>query len=1039
MGTSIQEHPFGGFSDAERRQITVVYVDMVGSSRLAAQLDPEDFGELIVRYRAAAAAAIDAHGGFVARYLGDGILAYWGYPRAHEDDPRRAVSAGLAVVAAMKAFNEARDGAAPVHVRVGIDSGIVVVGQLGQMAAGSAADIVGEAPNTAARVQSLATPDSVLITETVSRLVDGQFDLEPMPGLTPDGTGGEIQLYRVHGQRLVGRRSRPARPARIFGREFEQRMLEECWRSAASGQGQTVLLTGEAGIGKTTLADHLQRTALASGGLCLRTACAPETVHAPLLPIRDLLRQSLGLGQGDEVGTARGELSLRSRLDGDSAADLLLPLLDPTASEDALTALTASERKRLTFAAAVDRLTRMATDTPTAIVIDDLHWADTSSLELLDALMARVAVTRLCLLLTWRTGVETAWIDRADVSRLPVPRLRNQAVEALVAELLSDELDPETRQAIVAKAEGNPLFAEELVQLAGEARRRGGSAAILALPSSLNDSLVARLDGLGELKPLAQVAAVIGREFDDRVLARVLDLPPAEIETQLARLVASGLVVDWGGGLRTSHGFKHALVRDAAYNSLLKARRRVLHARTASVLVNDFPQSAEAQPELVAHHYEEAGEIASAITWWMRAGDRASRHSATTDAIRVLERGKALFARLPPGDHAVLKASLLNLLGGQYVASRGNAAAPVVESFAEAAALLEATEGDHAGPLFTALWGLHTHAMVRAELPRAIDIGMRMLALAERSDDPDRVLQAHRVQGLARLLTGAHEAAARHYAEVLARYGAERHAHHRYLYGSDPAAVVFAQRGWSEWICGHVATSERSAADGCAYARAAVHPHSLVHAVGVDAWRLLTGREYRRAAAAAEEARHEADRHGFPYWLAWCDIVAAAAERPRDPAHAAAALASAIARYRLTGARQQVPYALALQAECLVDADRPDEALPLLDEASALVEETGVRLYEAEILRLRACVRHRLGDTATADDDLAHAIDIARAQGARTFLLRSFVTGLGWRPTDENTRRSLADVLAGLHAEPDTPDLREARRLAGGGDHSSAQ
>jgi tetratricopeptide (TPR) repeat protein len=496
---------------------------------------------------------------------------------------------------------------------------------------------------------------------------------------------------------------------------------------------------------------------------------------------------------------------------------------------------------------------------------------------------------------------------------------------------------------------------------------------------------------------------------------------------KLESLIASGVVVDLGGGLEASHGFKHALVRDAAYNSLLKARRRTMHAKIAKVLTDTFPQIAEAHPELVAQHYEEATLLGEAITWWTKAGEQAGRQSTTVDSIRLLERALALLTRLQ--DQSVRKAEVLNLLGVQYIAAYGYASQLVERAFREAVEILETCYSP--AHLFSALWGLHVHAMVRADVPRAIEIGVRMLGLAETEGDPHKILQVHRLQGLARLLMGAHSQAAHHYVQVIKQYDPLAHRSHRFQYGGDPAALALAQLAWSEWISGRIALSERHVLEAVAHARQIEHAHSVVYAIGVNALRLLTARRFAHSAEAATEAHYLAEKNGFPYWIAWCDIILAALERLSDPDRGRTLLAAAIRRYEQTGARQLIPYAHALEAECWLDLDRPVEAKLILDAALALVEDTGVRLYQAELLRLRACAAYRLGES-NGDAFLGTSLELARKQVARSFELRSLVTGLE-KATAEQTRmaarNSLMKLLVEMADEQETIDIRAARRL----------
>jgi predicted ATPase/class 3 adenylate cyclase len=1015
--------------DAERRQVTVMFVDLVGSSRLAELLDPEDFGELIVAYRRAASAIIEARNGFVARYLGDGILAYWGYPKAREHNTGRAVSAGLEIISAVEKLNRnLRITDISLCVRIGIDLGIVIVGNLGGSAAAGNADIVGDAPNTASRLQQLADPNTVLITETVRQFVEWQFEFVPCD-VELKGSSMSTRVYRVLAERPPSQRTRSNH---IYDREVEQGILDQRWGDVTVGNGRAILITGEPGIGKTVLVDHLRRTVTASGGMCLYSNCFVEGTSSPLFPIRALLQQAVGIALLDDIATLRQRIEAvvqRDGLDRGAVSEILLPLLDPSHPE--IIEIYDGERKPRTVAFICNWLQTIAQRVPLSIIIEDIHWADSTSLEFLEMIMAEVSTIRVCFVLTRRTGFQTTLVNSPNLIQIDVMRLKDEAIEALVAEIAGDDqVAADVKHAIAARAEGNPLFGVELARLAISALADGRSADALALPASLNDSLVARLDDLGEVKPIAQVAAVLGREFDEQVLARVLDLPRAVLTHKLEALIAAGVIVDLGGGLQASHAFKHVLIREAAYSGLLRARRRLTHAKIARVLTSDFSQIAELHPELVAQHLEEADIFSDAIIWWVKAGEQASRQSTTVDSIRLFERARALFANLPDENKSLPRAELSNLLGVQYIAAHGYASPLASSSFSEAVSILESYGNPPSTPLFVALWGLHVHAMVRADMPRAIEIGVRMLNLAEKEGDPEKVLQANRLQGLSQLLTGAHREATYHYSEVLRRYNSAASESQRFRYGGDPGVLALIQLAWSEWIGGRILLSERHAAEAIGHARRIAHAHSLVYAIAVDSLRLLTGRDFISSKETAIEARTLAEKHGFRYWIAWSDIVLAGLERQADPDRAYDLLTKAIGRYQSTGARQLVPYALALEAECLLDLDRPRDAGSILDSALALVEDTGVRLYQAEILRLRACTAHRLGES-NEETYLRASIQVARAQCAESFVLRSLLSAFEIEKNDQTreiARNALADLLLKMTDVKETADLRAARK-----------
>ncbi|WP_439576607.1 ATP-binding protein [Elioraea sp.] len=999
--------------EAERRQVTVAFIDMVGSSRLAAMLDPEDMSELIVAYRRAAGAAIEAHGGYIARFLGDGILAYWGFPRAREDDTARAVSGCLAVLDAMDALNAA--GLAQgqrISVRIGIEAGIVVVGRLGAHDPRAEADIVGDAPNLAARLQGRAEPDSIVTTAAVQALAAHRFAFVPAGEMEAPGHTTRVTLYRIAGPILGVGRARPLRADRLYGREHEQTLLDQRWRDASAGKGAALALVGEPGIGKSALIGHLRRTVAAMGGLWHAAFCQPEGATNPLLPVRDLVRAVLGAADP----AARLEALTRDGGIEDEAAALLRPLIDPHAPLPALPGIGAAERLRRVALAVLSLVRAAGARRPVTIAIEDAHWADDTSRAVIAALAEEARRLPVLLVLTARSqGFEPPPSLGRD-GMIALAPLRAGAIEGLVANLDPDgALDAAARGLIAERAEGNPLFAEELVQLWREAKARGGGAEILSRASSLNDSLLARLDALGEARPVAQVAAVIGREFAVPLLARVLELDAATVAEAVEALVAAGLVHETAAAGAT-HSFHHALVRDAAYHSLLRARRRAVHARVAGLLLAEFRPLVEARPELPAQHLEAAGEIDEAITWWTRAGDRAATQSANADALRLLCHAEGLVRRLPGGPQSLRRAELLIRIGGQELAVKGNAAPELEAAYAEAVAILEAVgEADHPS-MFAALWGLNTYSMVRGEIPRALALGQRMLGIAR---DEDRLIQVHRVLGLAHLLRGEHTEADRHYTEVLTRYDAARHEHHRFAYGSDPAGVVLSHLAWSQMIGGHLAASDSHAVEAEAHARRIAHPHTLAHVLAVDGLRRLIARDRVSAAERAEEVLRISAQHGFPYWSAWCAVIAAGAIEAA-PSERAERIETAVAAYRATGALQLVPYALGLAAEARLDEGRPHAALGLLEEAGKIAAATGVALYSPEIARLALVARRAAGLPL---EEPAEAIaDRAAARGAGLWALRALTEAAR---EDQGVAARLGAMLARLIAEGADPALRD--------------
>ncbi|MBV1704093.1 MAG: AAA family ATPase, partial [Hyphomicrobiales bacterium] len=743
----------------ERRQITVAFCDIVGSSALAGALDPEDFSGVIVRYRRAVAAEIEAHGGFVSRYVGDGVLAYWGFPRAHEHDPLRAIAAALAVVRRYPELG----GPDGVRVRFGIETGVVVVGGFGAEAT-QGADIVGEAPNVAAHLQVQGGPGEILVTDTVRRLAQRDYTFEPLGPRRIKASGTPVEIFKVIGRAPFLKRLE-VDGSRLFGRESEVAALEEAWRQAAAGDGGAVVIAGEPGIGKSALVAHLRRAALAEGAWWLDAECQEEGAETPLLPIRELVMRAVGLDPLDPSEARLERLgdnfqALGMDRTGAPALSALLGIASPPLRGGDET----FEQRRLGYRRLEEWLEAIARHGHLVAVVENVHWADEVTKRVLAASMAKISRRGILLVVTTRGRADDAWLDGPRIGLLRVGRLPERAIERIVDALDGGHaLDRGARRLIVAKSEGIPLFAVELAKLALGA----GGPALLERPSTLNDSLASRLDALGPLRPIAQAAAVIGDYFDARVLASTLSISPEEIGAKLAAIAAMGIVETHDDRMRDGHSFSHALLREAALNSLLRSRRRDLHGRVARVLVAEFPQKAEARPDVVAQHFAEGGDAAEAGAWWRRAGDRAARQFAPEEAIAFYGRALGALAASPEGEASRrLERSVRLRLAAQFGALRGQGSPAAIEQLSLAAATARPGEPDDDDDLFLVHVTLHWAQLQAGRPDEAAEAVRRLLALA--GEDAERRAVALRARGLCELMSGGLAPAAAAYSAAAA-------------------------------------------------------------------------------------------------------------------------------------------------------------------------------------------------------------------------------------------------------------------------------
>jgi len=643
-------------SPAERRQLTVMFCDLVGSTALSSQLDPEELHELTREYQTVCAEVISRYAGYVAQYLGDGLLVYFGYPTAQEDDAQRAVSAGLEIISAVAGLRK------PLQVRVAIHTGLAVVGPLGDGTDPEAIAIAGETPNVAARIQSIADPGTVVISAATYRLIEGFFVCRSLGTTTLKGIPAPIELYsalKASGIQSRFERAVAAGLTPFVSREAEIATLQHRWDQSREGAGQVVLVSGEGGVGKSRLVRVLrERTTGDVAEFALR--CSSYYQNSTLYPLINLLQRAFRFRPEDDPTAKLEKLEGALKQFGFSLPEfvpLFAALLSlPPGDLYPPAVMTPQRLKQKTLEAAVTWFTKIADQRPTRIFVEDVHWADPSTLELLGLLVEQVPRTRLLLVLVFRSDFSPPWRSQPHVSSISLRRLSTAATESMIESIAGKRFPRDLTGEIVAKTDGVPLFVEELTRMvleSGMLREREdhyeltGSLPSLAIPSTLYDSLMARLDRLGSAKEVAQLAATLGKEFSYELLRAISPLDETRLTGALNRLVDAELFAQHSAPPHTYYSFRHALIRDAAYESLLRSKRRQYHRKVAEVLLEDFPDTVEAQPEVLATHYTEAGLIDQALPFWQRAGQRALERSANQEAIRHLNRGLELLGVLP--------------------------------------------------------------------------------------------------------------------------------------------------------------------------------------------------------------------------------------------------------------------------------------------------------------------------------------------------------------------------------------------------------
>jgi class 3 adenylate cyclase/predicted ATPase len=1041
--------PDGIGSGAERRQLTVMLCDLVGPTEFSATLDPEVIGEFMLTYHRRCTDVLAHWGGHVAKLMGGGVLAYFGWPRAHEDDAERAVRAALALVAAVRGLTTPAGD--KLAVRVGIATGIVVVGDLVRDGAAQEEIVVGETPNLAARLRDLAPSGAVVVAPSTRRLVGGLFELTDLGPIWLKGFAEPVSAFRVEGEgRAEGRFEalRGGRLTPLVGREPELAILLKRWALAKEGAGQVVLVSGEPGIGKSRLIRALREELSAEPHVALSQSCSRHRANSSFYPIITHLERSAGFAADDvpEVRLAKLETLLSQATDRlDEAVPLVGALLGiPTAERYPGLSLSPQRQKQRTLEVLSEQLVGLARDRPVLVLCKDVHWIDPSTLELLDRLVERVRSLPVLVVITYRPEFNPPWTGHPHVSALSLNRLGRRESAAIVRHITAGKALPAgVLEQIVSSTDGVPLFVEELTKMvleaglltdAGDRYDLVGPLPALAIPATLRDSLTARLDHLAPIKEVAQIGAVIGRDFSHELLAAASSLSSDQLTHALEQLVSSELVFRRGIHPAVTYSFKHALIQDAAYQSLLRSRRQQLHARIARVLEERFPETAESQPEFLAYHCTQAGLAEKAVGYLYEAGHRALGRSAMVEAVAHLTQALDLLTDLGDSSwHAQWEVKLRAALGRALAAAHGTGAPETGQNFARALELCDQT-GDRS-LLLPTLYGLIRYHFSRAELTPALELAERALGAARRGDDGATRLAAHFAFGWVSLPLGLLDAARTHLEEALAVSGRTGHESLRSAYGVDLRVMSLVYLSWTLFILGYIDQAQKLSRQALAEAKSSAHPLTLC--VAFDRATAVADfcREITTATAQVDEMLALGREQGFLVYVAKGDFLRGRmlVEQGR-PAEGIAPMGAALATLEANRDEDFVPLYLVQLATAHARAGQAAEGLSLVRRGLTRIEKTGERLFEAELHRLEGEILESspIRDDAAALKCFRRAIAAAQEQGAKSWELRA-ATSLArlWR--DQGRRAEARDLLApvyGWFTEGfDTADLRDAKAL----------
>jgi class 3 adenylate cyclase/predicted ATPase len=1038
--------------DAERRQLTVMFTDLVGSTALSNKLDPEDLRSVIGAYHKCVAETVAQFDGFVAKYMGDGVLLYFGYPQAHEDDAERAVRTGLALIEAVSKLRDPE----PLQVRIGVATGLVVVGDIVGSGEAQERGVVGETPNLAARLQGIAAPDTIVIADGTRRLLGDLFELQDLGPRDLKGIAGSVRAWKALRTRSVESRFEALHGSgltALVGREEESELLLRRWSRAKTSDGQVVLISGEAGIGKSRLiADLLERLA-GESHTRLRYFCSPQHTDSAFHPMIGQMERAAGLAHDDTPQTKLDKLEAVLAQTSTSIQDsaLFAEMLSlPNDGRYPAFELAPQQRRQRTLEAFILQLATLTRSNPVLMIFEDAHWSDPTSLEVCGRVVDRIRTLPVLLIVTFRLEFDPPWIGQPHVTVTTINRLTQCDVGAMIDRVVGNKLLPASiRHDIIERSDGIPLFVEEVTKAALEAESESAArrslAAVpppaLAVPASLHASLMARLDRLGWAKEVAQVGAAIGREFSHALIASVMRKSEVELGSALDRLIQAGLLFRQGAPPQATYLFKHALVQDAAYGTLLREPRRNLHARIAETLESRFPEIAESRPEILARHCTEAGLIEKAARLWGQAGQRSQARSALAEAAVQLTRALDQISTLP-GTPALRREQikLQVALVTPLIHVKGYAA-PETKAAAEQARLLikqaEALGEPLEDPLllFSVLYGFWVANYVAFNGDVMRQLATEFLTLAEEQRATVPLMIGHRLMGTSLMCTGEIAEGRAHYDQAIALYDPAEHRPLATQFGQDVGMAILSYRAYALWLLGYpeaaLADTDRAVKVAREIGDAATLMYALTHA----AWTHLWSGDSALATTQADALFAVADEKGALFWKAWGmmnrgSVLALTGEA----ADAVQLIACGMAAFRQTGSTLWMPFYLSYLARAYARLGRFDEAWRSIGEAVTAIETTKETWCESEIHRVAGeiALMPPESDAGKAEAHFERALAVARAQQAKSLELRAAMSMArlwGDRCKRQQAHDLLAPVYGWFTEGFDTSDLQEAKSL----------
>lgn len=1035
--------------DANRRQITVMFCDLVGSTALAERLDPEELRDLMQAYRKACEEVVARYKGQVAQYRGDALMVYFGWPSAHEDDAERSVRAALEIVHAVKAVYADP----PLAVRIGMATGTVVVGAVSRADDAEAKLAVGETPNLAARLQGLAAPDEVVIAPSTRRLVGAAFQLSDMGAHSLKGIAQPVRAWRVHAaDRPLGRfeaAHEGVAMTRLVGRRKEMALLLRCWRSACDGEGQVVLVGGEPGIGKSRLLSVLREKLTGEGAATMIFQCSPYHTNSAFYPSIDSLERALKFGQDEDAESKLTKLEAlvvehygRPRQDVRFIAGMLSI---PAEQRYGATHMTPQRFKDETLRAMVDLVEAAARKQPCLLLFEDAHWADPTSLEVLDLLIERTRNIPLLLVLTHRPEFQNRWANHSHASALPLSKLTKAQSGTMVRRIAKHKALPgNLLEQIVGKTDGIPLFVEELTKAILESKQIEekedqyqymGDMSSITIPVTLRDSLMARLDRNRAIREVAQIGSVIGREFSYDLVEAIARKPRTDLDQALAELTDSGLASRRGTPPDATYMFKHALVQDTAYDSLLKSRRQELHAMIAKAIEEKLPQVKQTKPEILARHLTEAGQIEAALPHWQKAGELTIGRLAFAEAISHLRKGLELIARLPPTrQRDAYELDLRSLLGTATLPVKGWAAQEVSRILEPALPLALSLGRNEA--LLPIIWGLFWGVASPGRAAESIKWAREMLRVAETTSDSDLLISAHVLISATYYWTGEYSSCLKHRDEVERLYDPIKHHHLISVLNHDPRTLVRCYATTVTWMLGYPDRAARLCDDTNAEGRLRGHPFNQGFALTEGSEVYLLRGEPQKFRKLAEECEAIGRDNSLP--LLWgfmaATYIGMADIASGRSAEGIKALNSGIAFWEGADGHLAIPWYKTMLAVGMASAGEIDVPLAIVEEMIDQIERPGweERLYYAEVLRVKGWMLEMKGNPDRAKACYLASLEWARKQQAKSWELRtatSLARLLQQQGKSKEARTLLAPIYSWFTEGFDTRDLKDAKLL----------